>query len=148
MISQLVSNIDRAWRGESLEKEAISSLELAYNCLEEAIKSAIEKKEHNLGELVWKASSELEYSLFLLSMKIGEENLPKINPSSRFDPKFKGEIGPFLVSIQDLTAEAIKLLKKKLYSEAYEAARAARNGLLRLHTMLERQRKEKRKKKR
>lgn len=148
MISQLVSNIHRAWRGESLEKEAISSLELAYNCLEEAIKSAIEKREHNLGELVWKASSELEYSLFLLSMKIGEENLPKINPSSRFDPKFKGEIGPFLVSIQDLTAEAIKLLKKKLYSEAYEAARAARNGLLRLHTMLERQRKEKRKKKR
>ena len=146
MISQLVSNIDRAWRGESLEKEAISSLELAYNCLEEAIKSATEKKEHNLGELVWKASSELEYSLFLLSMKIGEENLPKINPSSRFDPKFKGEIGPFLVSIQDLTAEAIKLLKKKLYSEAYEAARAARNGLLRLHTMLERQRKEKKKK--
>lgn len=148
MISQLVSNIHRAWRGESLEKEAISSLELAYNCLEEAIKSAIEKKEHNLGELVWKASSELEYSLFLLSMKIGEENLPKINPSSRFDPKFKGEIGPFLVSIQDLTEEAIKLLKKKLYSEAYEAARAARNGLLRLHTMLERQRKEKRRKKR
>ena len=122
-----------------MEKETIAALELAYNYLEEAIKSAVEKKEHEIGSLVWKASSELEYSLFLLSIKIGENNLPKVNPSSSLDPKFKGEIGPFLVSIQELTAEAKKLLRKKLYSEAYEAARAARNGLLRLHTILEKQ---------
>jgi len=128
-----------------LEREAIAALELTYDWLEKAIKSAIEKEKNRMGDLIWKASSELEYSLFLLSMKIGEENLPKTNPSSRLDPKFKGEIGPFLVSIQDLIVKAQELLRKKFYSEAYEAARAARNGLLRLHTMLERQRKEKKK---
>jgi len=126
-----------------LQKEIEAALKKTNEYLEEAIKAVVNKNEVKVREMIWKASSELEYFLFLLSMAIGEDNLQKANPRLGSDPKIKGEIGPFLVSIQDLLTEAQKLLQRKSRIEAYVKAKAARNGLLRLHTTLERQMKAK-----
>jgi len=130
-----------------LERNLNKALELAVACLENAVKAVIEKNEAKIKDLVWKASSELEYALFLLSLKIDEdERLRKVRTKINIDPNFKtNELGPILVSVQELTIEAQKLLNKNV-KEVYEKVRAARNFLLRLHEMFEKQRKAKRSK--
>ena len=130
-----------------MKKNVNSALESAAALLEDAMKAVLKKDETKIRELVWKASSELEYALFVLSLMINEdEKLTKIRMKLDVDPNYKNDLGAVLVSAQDLTVEAQKLLDKKRFEEAYRRVKAARNYLLRLHEAFEKQRKAKRSK--
>lgn len=130
-----------------MKKNVNSALESAAVFLEDAMKAVLKKDETKVKELVWKASSELEYALFVLSLMINEdEKLTKTRMKLDVNPNYKNDLGAVLVSAQDLTVEAQKLLDKKHFEEAYGRAKAARNYLLRLHEAFEKQRKAKRSK--
>ena len=130
-----------------MKKNVNLALESAAAVLEDAMKAVLKKDETKIRELVWKASSELEYALFVLSLMIGEdEKLTKIRMKLDVNPNYKNDLGAVLVSAQDLTVEAQKLLDKKHFEEAYRRVKAARNYLLRLHEAFEKQRKAKRSK--
>ena len=130
-----------------MKKNVNSALESAAVFLEDAMKAVLKKDETKIRELVWKASSELEYALFVLSLMINEdEKLTKTRMKLDVNPNYKNDLGAVLVSVQDLTVEAQKLLDKKHFEEAYGRVKAARNYLLRLHEAFEKQRKAKRSK--
>lgn len=130
-----------------MKKNVNSALESAAVFLEDAMKAVLKKDETKVKELVWKASSELEYALFVLSLMINEdEKLTKTRMKLDVNPNYKNDLGAVLVSAQDLTVEAQKLLDKKHFEEAYGRVKAARNYLLRLHEAFEKQRKAKRSK--
>ena len=130
-----------------MKKNVNSALKSAAALLEDAMKAVLKKDETKIRELVWKASSELEYALFVLSLMINEdEKLTKTKMKLDVDPNYKNDLGAVLVSAQDLTVEAQKLLDKKHFEEAYRRVKAARNYLLRLHEAFEKQRKAKRSK--
>ena len=101
-----------------MKKNVNSALESAAAFLEDAMKAVLKKDETKIRELVWKASSELEYALFVLSLMINEdEKLTKIRMKLDVDPNYKNDLGAVLVSAQDLTVEAQKLLDKKHFEE-------------------------------
>ena len=127
-----------------MKRNLDSALKSAVAYLENAAKAIIEKNEEKVKDLVWKASSELEYALFLLSLKIDEDKRPRKVRVEVSDPK-PDELGPIIVSVQELAIEAQKLLNKN-FEKAYEKVKAARNFLLRLHETFEKQRKAKRSK--
>ena len=130
-----------------MKKNVNSALKSAAALLEDAMKAVLKKDETKIRELVWKASSELEYALFVLSLMINEdEKLTKIRMKLDVDPNYKNDLGAVLVSAQDLTVEAQKFLDKKRFEEAYRRVKAARNYLLRLHEAFEKKRKAKRSK--
>ena len=130
-----------------MKKNVNSALKSAAALLEDAMKAVLKKDETKIRELVWKASSELEYALFVLSLMINEdEKLTKTKMKWNVNPNYRNDLGAVLVSAQDLTVEAQKLLDKKHFKEAYRRVKAARNYLLRLHEAFEKQRKAKRSK--
>jgi len=92
---------------------------------------AMDKKDDNLlADSVWHAAAELEYALFLFSMTIQNE----IDKSKwKLNPKLKKvEVGPMLVTVQDLLNEAEKCVKNEKLLDAYKSAYIARNYMLKI----------------
>jgi len=90
---------------------------------------AMDKKDDNLlTDSVWLAAAELEYALFLFSMTAQNE----IDKSKwKLNPKLKKvEVGPTLVTVQDLLDEAEKYIESEKLSDAYKSAYIARNYML------------------
>jgi hypothetical protein len=92
---------------------------------------AMDKKDDNLlTDSVWHAAAELEYALFLFSITVQNE----IDKSKwKLNPKLKKvEVGPTLVTVQDLLNEAEKCIKNEKLLDAYKSAYIARNYMLKV----------------
>lgn len=92
---------------------------------------AIDKKEDNsLADSVWHVAAELEYALFLFSITVQNEidkSKWKVNPKLK-----KVEVGPTLVTVQDLLNEAEKCMTSEKLSDAYKSAYIARHYVLKV----------------
>lgn len=87
-----------------------------------------EGDERKVSDIVWHASAEVEYALFLFSVLCPDEE-----PSGKPDPSVKqSEAGPALVSAQGLLEEAKKDMDAGDLHEAYEKIWMARNHLLKI----------------
>ena len=92
---------------------------------------AMDKKDDNLlTDSVWHAAAELEYTLFLFSIIVQNE----IDKSKwKLNPKLKKvEVGPTLVTVQDLLNEAEKCIENEKLLDAYKSAYIARNYMLKI----------------
>jgi len=93
---------------------------------------AIDKKEDDslLEDSVWHVAAELEYALFLFSITVQNE----IDKSKwKLNPKLKKvEVGPTLVTVQNLLNEAEKCIENEKLLDAYKSAYIARNYMLKI----------------
>lgn len=90
---------------------------------------AVDKKDgRQLENGIWHAAAELEYALFLFSLKAQDEidrSKWKVNP--RID---KVEAGPILVRVRDLLDRCDESLRKREFLDAFKDAYVARRCLL------------------
>ena len=106
---------------------------LAY--IEDAIVAQAKGNEEKVMQLTWRAASDLEYGLFLFSLRYPEETQ---SSSWKLPPIKQPKIESLLASTQDLLKEATKNLEADDLKEAHKKAWIARGQLLRIHDFFER----------
>jgi len=102
---------------------------LAY--IEDAIDPQAKGNEKKVMQLTWRAASDLEYGLFLFSLKNSESSSWKLPPIKQ--PK----IDSLLASTQEILEEAAKSLEADNLKEAHKKLWIARGQLLRIHDFFE-----------
>jgi hypothetical protein len=112
-----------------MRKEKITgAITSAINRLEDSMKALVEKDERGVVDSVWGAAAELEYALFLFSLTQQEEaERSSWKPDS---PSKQVEVGPTLVSAQDLLKEAKSCIDVGELGEAHKKTWMARGLLL------------------
>lgn len=116
--------------------EAITS---AINHLEDSVEAFATKKETEVMNNVWRAAADLEYALFLFSLKHQDETK---SSSWKLDPHPKQvEIEPLLMSTKKFLEAAKENIKTKNFLQAHKNAWIARGHLLRIHDAFEKKRK-------
>ena len=116
--------------------EAITS---AKNHIEDSVEAFAKNKETEVMNNVWQAAADLEYALFLFSLKHQDETK---SSSWKLDPHPKQvEIEPLLTSTKNLLQTAKENCKIKNFLEAHKNAWIARGHLLRIHDAFEKKRK-------
>ena len=116
---------------EKLSKTVTSAL--AY--IEDAIDRQAKGNEEKVMQLTWRAASDLEYGLFLFSLRHPEETR---SSSWKLPPIKQPKTESLLASTQDLLKEATKSLEAEDLKEAHKKAWIARGQLLRIHDFFER----------
>lgn len=91
-------------------------------------------EEDKVIQLTWRAASDIEYVLFLFSLKNPEETR---GSSWKLPPIKQPEIESLLASTQDLLKEAAKSLEADDQKQAYKKTWLARGQLLRIHDFFE-----------
>jgi hypothetical protein len=125
-----------------VDKKITEEMDSAVDNLERSIKALEKGDQKKFGKLVWQAASELEYTLFLFSVKYGN----KIEGSS-WNPRLSElDIEPAVVEARDSVEEAKNSINDDEVSEAYKKTWKARGRLLKLQKILEKRRKSKSKK--
>jgi len=109
-------------------RKMLKALKSAIAYLDDSMLAMDKKDDNLLTDSVWLAAAELEYALFLFSMTAQNE----IDKSKwKLNPKLKKvEVGPTLVTVQDLLDEAEKYIESEKLSDAYKSAYIARNYML------------------
>jgi len=105
---------------------------LAY--IEDAILAQAEGNEEKVMQLTWRAASDLEYGLFLFSLKCPEETR---SSSWKLPPMKQSKLESLLASTQDILEEAAKSLEADDLKEAHKKLWIARGQLLRIHDFFE-----------
>jgi len=90
---------------------------LAY--LEDAIVAQAKGNEEKVMQLTWRAASDLEYGLFLFSLRYPEETR---SSSWKLPPIKQPKIDSLLASTQDFLEEATKSLEADDLKEAHKKA--------------------------
>ncbi len=114
------------------DKHAASSIKKAVASLESAMRALV--NERNMAErMIWEAASETEYAVFILSLlQRSEEHSWKSGYKQKMG---EIEVGPALISAQDLLKEAEKIVNTNP-EEAYRKAWMARHYILRAQRLL------------
>ena len=113
-------------------KRAVSN---AANYAEKALNALSQGGLEELRMLVWRLAAELEYALFLLSLKRSE-----LLESPPLKPHRSGgnvEISPVLAVVRERVEEACRALRRGDYHGAYVKVREARLNLLSVQKLLE-----------
>jgi len=105
---------------------------LAY--IEDAILAQAEGNEEKVMQLTWRAASDLEYGLFLFSLKDPEETR---SSSWKLPPIKQPKIEFLLAATQDILEEAAKSLEADDLKETHKKVWIARGQLLRIHNLFE-----------
>jgi len=120
------------------QKNILKAITSAIAYLESSMEALVKKDEKKVVHFTWRASSDLEYALFLFSLMHQDESESsswKLNPH----PK-QLEIGPLLISAQDLLKEAKDSFEADELREAHKKTWMARGHLLRVHDFFEKKR--------
>jgi len=102
--------------------------------IEDAIDPQAEGNEEKVMQLTWRAASDLEYGLFLFSLKCPEETR---SSSWKLPPIKQPKIESLLASTQELLKEATKRFEADDLKEAHKKVWIARGQLLRIHDFFE-----------
>jgi non-homologous end joining protein Ku len=102
--------------------------------IEDAIFAQAEVNEEKFMRLTWRAASDLEYGLFLFSLKYPEETR---SSSWKLPPIKQPKIESLLASTQDLLKEAAKNLEAEDLKETHKKMWIARGLLLKIHDLFE-----------
>ena len=115
---------------QKLSKTVTSAL--AY--IEDAIDIQTKGNEEKVMQLTWRAASDLEYGLFLFSLRNPEETR---SSSWKLPPIKQPKTESLLASTQDLLKEATKNVEADNLKEAHKKMWIARGQLLRIHDFFE-----------
>jgi hypothetical protein len=123
----------------TLEKKITKAVLSAMKHLENSRKSIKENNENVLTNQVWKASAEVEYTLFLFSILQQNEHQ---SHSWKVDLKSKQlEVAPAITSTQELLKKAKISFENGDLLEAHKKIWIARGYLLKIQKVLEKKRK-------
>lgn len=123
----------------ALEKKITKAVLSAMKQLENTRKSITENNENLLANHVWKASAEVEYTLFLFSIIRQNEHQ---SHSWKIDLKSKQlEVAPVITSTQELLQKAKVSFENGDLLEAHKKIWMARGYLLKVQNVLEKKRK-------
>jgi len=114
---------------QKLSKTVTSAL----GYIEDAILAQAEGNEEKVTQLTWREASDIEYGLFIFSLKHSNK------PSSSWKlPQIKQpKIESLLAATQDILEEAAKSLEADDLKEAHKKMWIARGQLLRIHDFFE-----------
>jgi hypothetical protein len=115
---------------QKISKTVTSALAYLKDAIDTQAKGNIEK----VMQLTWRAASNLEYGLFLFSLKGPEETQ---SSSWKLPPIKQPKIESLLASTQELLKEATKSLETDDLKEAHKKMWIARGQLLRIHNLFE-----------
>ena len=121
--------------GKKMQTQKISKTvtsALAY--LEDTIDQQAKGNEKKVMQLTWRAASDLEYGLFLFSLKCPEETRTS---SWKLPPIKQPKIESLIESTQELLKEATKRFEADDPKEAHKKMWIARGQLLRIHDLFE-----------
>jgi hypothetical protein len=118
---------------QKLSKTVTSAL--AY--IEDAILAQAEGNEEKVTQLTWRAASDIEYGLFIFSLKHSK----KQSSSWKFPQIKQPKIESLLAATQDILEEAAKSLEAEDLKEAHKKMWMARGQLLRIHDFFEKKQK-------
>ena len=120
------------------QQEIAEAVKSAIDHLEGSMKALVNRDENGVAGSVWRAAADLEYANFLFSIMQDESD----RRSWKVDLRSKEvEIGPLLVSAQELLREAEGGLGLSELHEVYEKTWIARGYLLKVQEVLEKRRK-------
>jgi hypothetical protein len=129
----------------AVDEKILRSLESAATCLEDSASALDKKDEGLLADNIWHVAAELEYALFLFSIKAQNENgVPELRSNLEFK---EANVDSALVEVKNLLNEAEKFFLSGRLQEAYESAYAARHLTLKIKDGLAKKRREGLKKK-
>ena len=115
-------------------KKTLMAVTSAVTYLEDAVDAQAKGDENKLIQLTWSAASDLEYGLFLFTLK----SLKETRTSSwRLPASKQPEIESLLASAKDLLKEAANSIEADNQKEAYKKMWIARGQLLRIHDFFE-----------
>lgn len=121
------------------QQKIIEAVKSAINHLESSMKALVNGDKNGVADSVWRAAADLEYANFLFFIIQDEPE----TRSWKLDSRSKQvEIGPLLVSAQDLLKEAESGLDISELHDAYKKTWMARGYLLKIQGNLEKRRKE------
>jgi len=126
-------------------KKILKALKSAITYVDSSMPAMDKKDENSLTDSIWHVAAELEYVLFLFSITVKD----KVDKSKwKLNPKLKkAELGPTLVTVQDLLNEAEKCTKNEKLLDAYRSAYIARHYILKVQKEFARKKREALKKK-
>ena len=126
-------------------KKILKALKSAITYVDNSMPAMDKKDENSLADSIWHVAAELEYVLFLFSITVRD----KVDKSKwKLNPKLKKvELGPTLVTVQDLLNEAEKCTKNEKLLDAYKSAYIARHYILKVQKEFARKKREALKKK-
>jgi hypothetical protein len=120
------------------QENILKAITSAIAYLEDSTDALAKKDEKKVVHFAWRAASELEYALFLFSFTRQDETE---SSSWKLDPHSKQlEIGPLLISAQDLLKEAKNSFEADELHEAHKKTWIARDNLLKVHDSFEKKR--------
>jgi non-homologous end joining protein Ku len=115
---------------QKISKTVASALAYIKDTIDPQAKGNIEK----VMQLTWRAASDLEYGLFLFSLRYPEETR---SSSWKLPPIKQPKIDSLLASTQDILEETAKSLEADDLKEAHKKMWIARGQLLRIHDLFE-----------
>jgi hypothetical protein len=129
----------------TVDEKILRSLKSAVTYLESSTCALDKKDEGLLADSIWHVAAELEYALFLFSIKAQNENaMPELKSNLGFE---EANVDSALVEVKNLLCEAEKFVLNGRLQDAYESAYAARHCTLKIRDGLAKKRREMLKKK-
>ncbi len=120
-------------------QKILSAITSAIDYLENSMKLFSNKKEEETSNMVWRASSDVEYCLFLFSLLYSNEaeslSLKRKSSSKQM------EIQPALTSALNILEEAKRSVENNDLAKAYEKTWQARSYLFKVQKIFEKNRK-------
>lgn len=126
------------------DEKILGALKKAAEYLQAAIETLDKSDETSFSNNIWHISAELEYVLFLLSLKFQEEY-----SSLKFkqNPKFNEDVKQILLDVSDMLGQAQKCVEKRELQDAYKSVYFARHYISKIQVNIARKQREAYKKK-
>jgi len=122
------------------QQKIIEAIKSAIKHVESSMKALVNRDKNEVADSVWQAAADLEYANFLFSIIMQDESE---SSSWKLDTRSKQvEIGPLLMSAQNLLRNAESGLDVGELRETYKKTWMARGYLLKVQGILEKRRKE------
>jgi hypothetical protein len=114
----------------AVNEKILRSLKSAVTYLENSVSALDKKDEGLLADSVWHVAAELEYTLFLLSIKTqNESDAPKLKSNLEFK---KADADSMLVEVKNLLNQTEEFVLSGRLQDAYKSAYAARHRVLKI----------------
>jgi hypothetical protein len=122
------------------DEKISTALKSAIMYLENSILALDKKDESSFADSIWHVAAELEYALFLFSIKFPDESdLLKWKPNPELK---KIETSSILTELRNLLNETERLFISERWLDAYKSAYIARHYLLKVQEDLNKKRRE------
>lgn len=121
---------------DTLVRKVIDALSVAKKHLDRTIENLVNRELKELYENMWLASSNIEYSVFLLSQMLEDKpDLKTLKGGSKISNM--DDVYAVLTDLNGIVEEVLKEIKEDSVKEAYLSVKAAQKKLLKILMFIE-----------